>query len=130
MGDDTGEPPMLYELKKVRQKSGLTQQEASERLGVSINTYRNWEQLKSMPRTMVETRRVADFLGVTMEQLFGEDMLERGSLTFAETQRSEPDMQLEYLVHDYTSMNDEGRRVLCRVASSMAKDPRNRVCEP
>lgn len=115
---------MLYELKEIRRQSGLTQIDAAERLGVSINTYRNWEQLKAAPRTMVEVRRVADFFGVTMEDLFGHDLLEPGALSIEDGVQVE-DKQLGCLVQDYKSMNDDGRRTLCRVARALSRDPQN-----
>ena len=40
---------MLFELKNIRRKAGLSQEEAADQLGVPIGTYRNWEQMKTMP---------------------------------------------------------------------------------
>lgn len=70
---------MLYELKKVRKASGVSQVEAAERFGVPLSTYRNWEQCKNMPRDNSTIKEMADYFGVSMEALFGYDMVEPGA---------------------------------------------------
>lgn len=70
---------MLFELKTIRKKSGLSQEDAADQLGVPIGTYRNWEQLKTMPRDRGDIPRLARFFGVTVEDLFGEDFVVPGT---------------------------------------------------
>lgn len=70
---------MLYELKNVRKASGVSQSEAAEKFGVPLSTYRNWEQCKNMPRDNDTIREMATYFGVSMEALFGYDMVEPGA---------------------------------------------------
>jgi transcriptional regulator with XRE-family HTH domain len=57
---------------RLRQEAKLTQEEASERSGVPINTLRNWEQGKRLPR-LDHAVRLARALGVSMDELVGFD---------------------------------------------------------
>jgi putative transcriptional regulator len=45
-----GDPPSGPTARHLRQRSGLTQIEFAARLGVPVETIRNWEQGKRMPR--------------------------------------------------------------------------------
>jgi putative transcriptional regulator len=45
--DETASPPAVRDL---RRRARLTQQQFAERLGVPVETIRNWEQGKRMPR--------------------------------------------------------------------------------
>lgn len=123
---------MLFELKAIRKKSGLSQENAAKQLGVPLNTYRNWEQLKTMPRDRGDIPRLARFFGVTVEDLFGEDFVEPGTLNdLCETPKAEKpqyrviDKRLEAIEGAYESMNENGRHVLHSVATSLARDPAN-----
>lgn len=123
---------MLYELKTVRTRSGLSQEEAADQLGVPIGTYRNWEQLKSMPRNRADLPRIAQFFGVTVEDLFGDDLVTPGTLNeqYGTTEPSKPgfrviDKRLEAIERAYDSMNENGRHVLHSVAVSLSRDPSN-----
>lgn len=69
----------MYELKKARKASGVSQVEAAEKFGVPLSTYRNWEQCKNMPRDNSTIKEMADYFGVSMEALFGYDMVEPGA---------------------------------------------------
>lgn len=98
---------MLFELKAIRKKSGLSQEAAAKQLGVPLNTYRNWEQLKTMPRDRGDIPRLARFFGVTVEDLFGEDFVVPGTLNdIYETPKAEKpqyrviDKRLEGIVAD------------------------------
>lgn len=81
---------MLYELKKIRLNSGLSRKEAAEKLGVPFNTYRNWEQCVNMPRDNKVIKSVADFFNVSMEALFGYDMINPGGLSELPEQKNSP----------------------------------------
>lgn len=72
---------MLYELKSVRKASGMSQAEAAKKLGVPIGTYRNWEQLIYMPRDNSTLRDIAQLFGVSIEALFGYDLVKPGDLS-------------------------------------------------
>lgn len=123
---------MLFELKTIRKKSGLSQEDAADQLGVPIGTYRNWEQLKTMPRDRGDIPRLARFFGVTVEDLFGEGFVVPGTLNdMYETPKAEKpqyrviDKRLEAIEDAYEAMNENGRHVLHSVATSLARDPAN-----
>ena len=59
---------MLTNLKSIRKKRGYSQEQAARDLGVSINTYRNWEQLKNSPKADT-LRKIADYLSVPIDDL-------------------------------------------------------------
>lgn len=71
---------MLYELKSIRKSRGYKQDQAADALGIRRGTYRNWEQCIYMPRDNATIKRIADFFGVSMEALFGYDMVNPGDL--------------------------------------------------
>lgn len=124
---------MLYELKSIRKRAKLTQEEAAEQLRVPLSTYRNWEQCKNAPRTATELKRIADFFGVSITDLFGDDLAEPGAIAQAMGIPDEPapvpvrviDKRLEAINDAYDSMNENGRHILHSVATSLAKDPAN-----
>ena len=72
---------MLYELKQLRKKKGITQSEAANEFGVPLSTYRNWEQLKNMPRDNATLKKIADYFDVSMEALFGYDLVNPGAFS-------------------------------------------------
>ena len=123
---------MLFELKNIRRKAGLSQEEAAKQLDVPLNTYRNWEQMKTMPRDRGELPRLARFFGVTVEDLFGEGLVTPGTLNeqYGTPEPQEPvyrviDKRLESIERAYESMNENGRHVLHSVAVSLSRDPAN-----
>lgn len=124
---------MLYELKAIRQRAHLSQKEAAELLGVNPGTYRNWEQCKNQPQKSSEVKRIADFFGVSVTELYGYDLAEPGAIAAAMGVPDEPaprpvrviDKRLEAIEDAYDSMNENGRHILHSVATSLAKDPAN-----
>ena len=124
---------MLYELKAIRKRSNLSQKEAAEQLGVNPGTYRNWEQCKNQPQKSSEIKRLADFFGVTVSELYGYDLAASGVIAAAMGVPDEPkskpvrviDKRLEAIEGAYESMNENGRHVLHSVATSLARDPAN-----
>ena len=72
---------MLYELKSIRERSGKSRKQAASDLGVSLNTYRNWEQCVNMPRDNKIIKQIADLFHVSIEALFGYDMVNTGDIS-------------------------------------------------
>lgn len=72
---------MLHELKEARKRKGYSQADAAKELDVPLGTYRNWEQCISMPRDNAMLKRIADMLSVSMEALFGYDMMPPGGFS-------------------------------------------------
>lgn len=62
---------MLANLKKIRERAGLTRAKVAQDLGLSINTYRNWEQGVNEPKNVKIASTVADYFGVTLDELVG-----------------------------------------------------------
>lgn len=75
---------MLYELKRIRKASGISQVEAAEEFGVPLGTYRNWEQNIYMPRENSMLLKIAHHFGVSVEELFGYDLVGPGTLAFVQ----------------------------------------------
>lgn len=72
---------MLEELKNIRKASGLSQAEAAKAFDVPLGTYRNWEQCIYMPRDNKTLKQIADYFDVSMEALFGYDVVEPGAFS-------------------------------------------------
>lgn len=72
---------MLYELKNIRKAKGFSQAEVAKQFDIPLGTYRNWEQCKFMPRDKDLIKQLADYLGVSMEALFGYDLVSPGALS-------------------------------------------------
>lgn len=78
---------------------------------------------------------MADFFGVSVTDLFGDDLAEPGAIAQAMGIPDEPtqpqqvirviDKRLEAIEGAYESMNENGRHVLHSVATSLARDPAN-----
>ena len=102
-------------------------------LGANPGTYRNWEQCKNQPQKSSEVKRIADFFGVSVTELYGYDLTEPGAIAHAMGVPDEPtsqpvrviDKRLEAINDAYDSMNENGRHILHSVATSLAKDPAN-----
>jgi len=62
-------------LKKARERESLTQQEMAKELGISFNTYKNYETRgKGSREPDLETvAKIADILNVTIDFLFGRE---------------------------------------------------------
>jgi transcriptional regulator with XRE-family HTH domain len=55
-------------LQKLREEAGLSQSQLAYKSGTSIDSLRNWEQDRALPRIDAVTR-LAKALGVSMDQL-------------------------------------------------------------
>lgn len=75
---------MLYELKAIRKAKGVSQAQAADDLNVQLSTYRNWEQNRTMPRDNRKLKEIADYFHVSIEALFGYDLVSPGTFTFSE----------------------------------------------
>lgn len=62
---------MLKNLKQLRLEKGLTRKKVAEDLGVSLGTYRNWEQGVNAPRMASDLAQLASYFDVTIDQLLG-----------------------------------------------------------
>lgn len=80
---------MLYELKSIRKASGLSQANAAKLLDVPLGTYRNWEQCVYMPQQNEKLKEIADLFHVSIDALFGYDMVNPGDIS----QNVESDMR-------------------------------------
>lgn len=65
-------------LKKIRKSKGVRQHEIASAIGVSIPTISHWELGRCRP-SVVHLRKLADFLGVTVDELLKEDEEDRRS---------------------------------------------------
>lgn len=72
---------MLFELKNIRKMSGLSQANAAKELNVPLGTYRNWEQCLNMPQQNEKLKQIADLFHVSIEALFGYDMVNTGDIS-------------------------------------------------
>lgn len=61
---------MITNIKTARKAAGLTQQQAADKLGVSVYSIQNWEQGKSEPDSSVIVK-MAKLYGVTTDTLYG-----------------------------------------------------------
>jgi transcriptional regulator with XRE-family HTH domain len=57
-------------LRELRDRSGLTQQKAAEKIGVSYRTWQSWEQGTSTPR-WPNKKKIARLFGITVDELNG-----------------------------------------------------------
>lgn len=59
---------MQVTLKAARTNVGLTQQEAADKIGVTVDTMSNWERAKSFPNAL-QIRRIEEVYGVSYDNL-------------------------------------------------------------
>lgn len=59
---------MQITLKAARTNVGLTQQEAADKIGVTVDTMSNWERAKSFPNAL-QIRRIEEVYGVSYDNL-------------------------------------------------------------
>jgi transcriptional regulator with XRE-family HTH domain len=60
----------MRSLKKIREAKGHTQEQMAQRFGVSVMTWRRYEQGKTEP-TWEKAEAIADYLGVTLDEIAG-----------------------------------------------------------
>lgn len=101
---------MKTRLKEARKSSGLSQQDACERLGVSIGTYRNWEQGRVV---------------MNGEQLINAANLYNTTVAFilmTDSNDVEDDREDE-LLDLFRSLSDDSKEAVIAVARTLAKYP-------
>ena len=59
---------MQVTLKAARTNVGLTQQEAADKIGVTVDTISNWERAKSFPNAL-QIRRIEEVYRVSYDNL-------------------------------------------------------------
>ena len=59
---------MRITLKAARTNAGLTQQEAADKIGVTVDTLGNWERGKSFPNAL-QIRRMEEVYGTPYDRL-------------------------------------------------------------
>lgn len=101
---------MQTRLKKVRKHAGITQEEAATAFGVSIGTYRNWEQGRVV---------------MNGEQLIAAAKMFDTTVDFilmTDTDLAVPLEPKEELVAIYDSMDSDGQRALLAAAHGLAQE--------
>lgn len=98
---------MKTRLKEARKAAGFSQQEAASAFGVSIGTYRNWEQ----GRVVMNGEQL---IGVA--RLFKTDV---DYLLMMDTDANDLDRQIEELAGIFRDLNDDGRDALLIVARGL-----------
>ena len=79
-----GNPPELYELEAIREKSGMSAGDVADEIGVPIDVYESWEECADAPKSESVIKELADLLHVSVEALYGYDLVDPGTLTHAE----------------------------------------------
>lgn len=69
---------MIYSLKELRARKGLSQSETAEKLGVSVQTYNAWEADFGMVKAR-NAVKVANLFGVKVDDIFFDIKLENNS---------------------------------------------------
>lgn len=102
----------IENLKKAREKAGLTQAQAAIAIGVSDGTYKNYEQGKREPNgdKMVT---IANLFGVTTDYLLGRDSQKSNELT--------PTQREEIATQKWLSLDKEKRDALLQMMETCIK---------
>lgn len=67
----------MNHIKQIRQAKNLNRKQLSELSGVPSRTIDDWENNRRMPRDVYQLKKVADALGVNIEELIKWDELPR-----------------------------------------------------
>lgn len=62
----------MFEIKKMRERAGLTQQEVADKLGIRKGRYGDWER-ETREINLRDASRLADIFGCTLEELAGRE---------------------------------------------------------
>ena len=110
---------MQNELQAMRKRAGYKSAKAfAEAIGMSVNTYTNYEQGKSK-LSIEQAWRFADILECSLDELAGRPWPQ------TDEQAPSTDPALTAIEGAYLSMNGSGRTALSMVASGLAADPAN-----
>lgn len=99
---------MRTRLKEVRKSKGLSQKDAAQMFGVSLGTYRNWEQ----GRVIMNGEQL-----INAARLFDTDV-DFILMTDVDDEKERQLIELEQL---YDSLNDDGRETLVLVARAISE---------
>ena len=99
---------MRTRLKEVRKSKGLSQKDAAQMFGVSLGTYRNWEQ----GRVIMNGEQL-----INAARLFDTDV-DFILMTDVDDEKERQLIELEQL---YDSLNDDGRETLVIVARAISE---------
>ena len=91
-------------LKLLRKKSGLTQEELAERIGVSIMTLRRWEWGERTPR-MDEIEKLVEAIDVTVDELLNGKNSEKWVLKIVIGDEDEEMVDLTHDMLHVTTLN-------------------------
>ena len=100
---------MRTRLKEVRKSKGLSQKDAAQMFGVSLGTYRNWEQ----GRVVMNGEQL-----INAARLFDTDV---DFILMTDVDDDEKERQLIELEQLYDSLNDDGRETLVLVARAISE---------
>lgn len=102
---------MKTNLKRIRESQGKLQEEVAEDLGISLSTYRSWEQ-GSRNLNGTKLSMLADYYGVSVDTIIGTDFgapIDEYSLTEAE----------ERLLKLFDKLNNKGQEKLLEYADDL-----------
>lgn len=103
---------MSYRVADARRRSGLTQQEAADALGVTLQGYQYYEYGKRDMKSSV-VRKLCEVFGCSAAYLLGMDETPTAPAPTS-------DSTLARLVANYTSMTSEGRAALVATSAALA----------
>lgn len=99
---------MTIRLKEMRNRTGMTQQQVSDKTGIPLGTLRRWEQHKNEPDSE-SLILLADLYQVSMDEMLGS--------SFANTQQQLTQEEM-VLLSLYNSTDERGKEVIMTVARS------------
>lgn len=91
------------EMRCLRQKRGMTQQELAVLLGVSVSAIQKWERGQAEPNART-LQRMADIFGVSMDELCG---------------RTPPETNISVMTRAFRQMTPEEQEKLIAVGRSL-----------
>lgn len=118
---------MKYNLKQIRELSGKTQSEVAGDLGLSLSTYRSWEQGKRNLNGK-KISQLADYFGVSTDTIIGTEFAQLPTSFNEQLTKDEA-----YLLNLYRQMSDDDKESFIRSAQVYAfageakKDSRSRI---
>lgn len=101
----------MFEIKKMRERAGMTQQEVADALGVKKSRYGDWER-ETREVNLRDAITIADLFHCTLDELVGRKprLQGTGAESFTESE--------ERIVSAYRSATPQGRAAIEAVAQS------------
>lgn len=100
----------MFQIKRMRNRAGLTQQQVADALGISKGRFGSWER-EDRDINLVDAVRLADLFRCTLDELAGYEP-PSSALSASELQ----------LIDDYRSTDDRGRRNIAAIAAAQRGD--------